>query len=693
VALLSPLGPQFLKNDGTVAALCKLWTYASGTTTPVTSYQDQAGTIPHTNPIILDSAGKVQPELWLTSGTEYRLRLLTESDVLIDEWDDIYGAGDASFADFANTTDVSKGDALIGVKRTATGSVATTQHARTEAEPLNVKGDLGAACDGTTDDTAALANATTAAGLFTIPSKSAYQYGSLGPAFGARNRVDVATVGSTEKLTNGTFTGSATGWTLSNFTYSANAIAHTAGAVGSATQSVTLSAYRHYLLSITLTTTTRGGVDLQFGGVTMLDDTGYYVCDVGTNTFSFPHLSGTGGAGTFGVVTDTVWAGSIDSVSVIEVSDELPLSTLVVPTDDAGMRIPYGLKWGRFNAGVIAIGDRQTMALPSASATWNLAMGPRSLQGNIDGIENTAVGAFAGRYTTTSRNTFYGYAAGKYNTLGDQLTALGYKSLSANTVGVRNTGVGYHSGMQSTAGSDNTLGGWQAGYNILTTSGNTVWGSQAGMNGRGSQNTYVGALAGYLNANVNITYTYSFGTMVGSQAVVYGENGTAIGFNASVGADGAPKNNAMALGANATTKLANSAKIGSGHGDTNLSGRLYYKNPQGSDNTAGSSTISIGNFMSAVFTRTGPAGPFNDTTPTAAAIVAAIPGCEAGSGYDWYYRNTSGSTMTLVAGSGVTLSGTTTVATNQCRLYKIIATNVGAGTEAVTVVGISTAAL
>lgn len=542
--------------------------------------------------------------------------------------------------------------------------------------------------DGTTDDTTGINAMLASKRPFVLAKTSAYQYGKIGNALGTQNHVDYATVGSTELLVNGGFTGSAANWTLSNFSYSSNTITHSAGTVGSATQSVTLKSFRHYRVSITITTTTRGGVDLQFNGSTMIDDVGYFVMDVGTYTHSFPYLSGVASTADFRVITDTAWAGSIDNVSLIEVATESPLAYINIPTDDPNMRLPNGIKFGRYNAGVIGIGDRQTMALGGVDATWTVAIGPRALQGNVSGFENTAVGAFAGRFTLTSRNTYYGYSAGKYNTLGEHLTAIGFKALGSNTVGSRNTGVGHHTLLQATSSNDNTAIGWQALYNILTQSANTAVGSQTGMNSRGIQNTFVGALAGYLNANVNITYTYNYGTMVGSQAVVYGENGTALGFNAIVGADGAPVDNASAVGANATTKLANSMKLGSGLTAVSTAGRLYARRASNSDGTAAGITYTVAQFTTTAFTRSGPAGTFSDTTPTAAAIVAAMPGAEVNMGYDIWIRNTAGGTMTLVGGTGVSVAGSTTVAAGKARLFTVFATNVTPGAEAITVVGL-----
>jgi hypothetical protein len=56
--------------------------------------------------------------------------------------------------DLAVYSDVSKGDALLGVKLLSTGSIARTQHARNEEWPTPE--DFGAVGDGTTNDTAAI---------------------------------------------------------------------------------------------------------------------------------------------------------------------------------------------------------------------------------------------------------------------------------------------------------------------------------------------------------------------------------------------------------------------------------------------------------------------------------------------------------------------------------------------------------
>jgi len=97
---LSPIGGagwQFFNNDGTVLSGGKLYTYAAGTTTPKATYTTSAGNIAHSNPIILNSAGRVPTgEIWLTVA-QYKFVLNTSTDVLIASYDNISGIGAAEF--------------------------------------------------------------------------------------------------------------------------------------------------------------------------------------------------------------------------------------------------------------------------------------------------------------------------------------------------------------------------------------------------------------------------------------------------------------------------------------------------------------------------------------------------------------------------------------------------------------------
>lgn len=102
-------------------------------------------------------------------------------------------------------------------------------------------------------------------------------------------------------------------------------------------------------------------------------------------------------------------------------------------------------------------------------------------------------------------------------------------------------------------------------------------------------------------------------------------------------------------------------------------------------------TLTVAGLTSSIILRSGAAG-VSDLTPTAAALVAAVPNVAVGDCFDLVIRNTNTGTLTLVAGTGVTLEGTTTVAQDYARRYQVRFTNVTSGAQAVTISGIFTAA-
>ena len=100
---LSPVGgaaAQLFTNSGVILSGGKLYTYAAGTTTPQATYTSFSGATAHTNPIILDSAGRVPGgEIWLST-PPYKFSLYTSTDVLIATYDNIRGAGAVSVTNY-----------------------------------------------------------------------------------------------------------------------------------------------------------------------------------------------------------------------------------------------------------------------------------------------------------------------------------------------------------------------------------------------------------------------------------------------------------------------------------------------------------------------------------------------------------------------------------------------------------------
>jgi hypothetical protein len=92
---LSPLGgvaAQFFNNDGVPLSGGLIYTYLAGTNTPATTYTTGAGNIAHSNPIVLDAAGRVPTgEIWLSDGISYKFVIKDSSANLIGTYDNLVG--------------------------------------------------------------------------------------------------------------------------------------------------------------------------------------------------------------------------------------------------------------------------------------------------------------------------------------------------------------------------------------------------------------------------------------------------------------------------------------------------------------------------------------------------------------------------------------------------------------------------
>lgn len=138
MATLMTIRPRFYNNDGTVASGGKLYTYAAGTTTPLTTYTTAAASVANTNPIILDSKGEA--DIWVTG--VLKVNLLQSNDVQVTGfpidninfpsvtmWND-RGNFDASVNTYPTTGGSGVGNAIV------TGDVWTISVVATSG-PLN----------------------------------------------------------------------------------------------------------------------------------------------------------------------------------------------------------------------------------------------------------------------------------------------------------------------------------------------------------------------------------------------------------------------------------------------------------------------------------------------------------------------------------------------------------------------------
>lgn len=103
ISAFGGVGTQFFDNNGVVLSGGKIYSYEAGSTTPATTYTSSSGTVAHSNPIILDSAGRVSGgEIWLPAGQNFKFILLTPTDIVLGTYDNVgsIAVGSALIANF-----------------------------------------------------------------------------------------------------------------------------------------------------------------------------------------------------------------------------------------------------------------------------------------------------------------------------------------------------------------------------------------------------------------------------------------------------------------------------------------------------------------------------------------------------------------------------------------------------------------
>jgi microcystin-dependent protein len=90
---LSPIGnsEQFFDNNGIPLSGGLLYAYQAGSSTPLATYTTISGTVANANPIVLNSSGRLDNEVWLTYGYFYKFVLQTSTGTLLGTYDNIYG--------------------------------------------------------------------------------------------------------------------------------------------------------------------------------------------------------------------------------------------------------------------------------------------------------------------------------------------------------------------------------------------------------------------------------------------------------------------------------------------------------------------------------------------------------------------------------------------------------------------------
>jgi hypothetical protein len=89
---------QSFTNQGLILSGGLIYTYLAGTTTLQNTYTDSTGTVLNSNPIVLDSSGRLTTSIWVTGGVSLKVIIKDSSNNTLATVDNISGINDITLA-------------------------------------------------------------------------------------------------------------------------------------------------------------------------------------------------------------------------------------------------------------------------------------------------------------------------------------------------------------------------------------------------------------------------------------------------------------------------------------------------------------------------------------------------------------------------------------------------------------------
>jgi hypothetical protein len=280
----------------------------------------------------------------------------------------------------------------------------------------------------------------------------------------------VASLGS-DVVTNGTFTGNATGWTLGggggapDWAYNSNNVTHANGGGTTAlspSSALTIAVGERWLVKWTISNYVAGTLNVTIGGASISAPTranGSYQAVLITTT-----------TGNLLFTPTTTLDCTLDTISAQKVTP-----TTAALTFTSTGTYPTEFRQGGASLANFFLG--QNAGASDSTGSFNLGLGHDNLNGMMTGVGDVAVGSNALEFAALgSFNIAIGTSALRSHLSGNDNVAIGSNALTNHTLGASNVAIGKNAGSSNFTGTDNVLIGLSAGT-AGTGSNNVLLGS------------------------------------------------------------------------------------------------------------------------------------------------------------------------------------------------------------------------